>query len=194
MLPPGLGFAALGPRAIHCMETAKLDRFYFDWRLELTRQRDERLTAWTSAVNLIRGLQESLMMIEEEGLSLVVQRYARQSGALRAAVEAVGLEIFPELPSSALTAVRCPAELDATRVVDLAQSRHGYRFVNGQDRLKGKIFRVGHMGVHHDADVVGVAHVLECVLAELGALRCRPGEAVAAAASHLHDASGQPAA
>lgn len=188
MLPPGLGLAVLGPRAIQCMETADLDRFYFDWRLELTRQRDERLTAWTSAVNLIRGLQESLMMIEEEGLMRVVQRYARQSAAVRAAVKVAGLDIFPEVPSGALTAVLCPADLDATRVVDAAQARHGYRFVNGQDRLKGKIFRIGHMGVHHDADIVGVVHVVERVLGELGALRCRPGEAVAAAAAHLYDA------
>ncbi len=92
------------------------------------------------------------------------------------------------VPSNALTAVRCGPELDSTRVVDLAQSRYGYRFVNGQDRLKGKIFRIGNMGIHHDADIVGVVHVLECVLADLGSLRCQPGEAVAAAAAHMHQA------
>jgi aspartate aminotransferase-like enzyme len=192
LLPPGLGLAVLGPRALQRMEGADLDRFYFDWRLELSRQRDERLTAWTSAVNLIRGLQQSLIMIEEEGLARVVERYARQGAAVRAAIETAGLATFPDAPTNALTAVRCEPDLDGTRVVDLAQSRHGYRFVNGQDRLKGKIFRVGHMGVHHDADIVGVVHVVECVLAELGALRCRPGDAVAAAAARLH-VSGVPA-
>jgi serine---pyruvate transaminase len=186
LLPPGLGFAALGPRAIQRMESADINRFYFDWRLELVRQRDERLTAWTSAVNLIRGLQESLAMIEEEGLERVVERYARQGAAVRAAVEATGLELFPELPTSALTAVSCGPDLDGTRVVELARSKYGYQLVNGQDRLRGKIFRIGHMGVQHDGDIVGVVQVLECVLADLGALRCQPGEAVAAAAASLH--------
>lgn len=192
LLPPGLGFAALGPRAIQRMESADISRFYFDWRLELIRQRDERLTAWTSAVNLIRGLQESLAMIEEEGLDRVVERYARQAAAVRAAVRCTGLELFPELPSSALTAVRCGPDLDGTRVVELARSKYGYQFVNGQDRLKGEIFRIGHMGVQHDADIVGVVHVLERVLADLGALRSRPGEAVAAAAASLHGAAVEP--
>ena len=186
LLPPGLGLATLGPRAIQRMQSADLGRFYFDWKLELVRQRDERLTAWTSAVNLIRGLQESLAMIEEEGLERVVERYARQAAAVGAAVRATGLDLFPELPTSALTAVRCGPELDGTRVVELARSKYRYQFVNGQDRLKGKIFRIGNLGVQHDADIIGAVHVLERVLADLGALRCRPGEAVAAAAARMH--------
>ena len=185
MLPPGLGLATLSPRAIKLMETADIERFFFDWRLELVRQRDERLTAWTSAVNLVRGMQEALTMIEEEGLPVVVKRYARQAAAFRAAIHAMGLEVFPELPSNAVTAVRCPDGLNSTRVVDHVQKAYGYRIVNGQDQLQGKIFRVGHMGEFHDADIVGIAHVIERTIADLGFLRCRPGEAVAAASASL---------
>lgn len=188
MMPPGLALATLSPRAIASMETADIERFFFDWRLELTRQRDERLTAWTSAVNLVRGMQESLAMIEEEGLPAVVHRYARQATAFREAIRTMGLEVFPELPSNAVTAVRCPDDLDGSRVVDHVQIAHGHRIVNGQDRLKGKIFRVGHMGAYHDADIVGITHVIERTLGDLGRLRCRPGESVAAASASLSGA------
>jgi aspartate aminotransferase-like enzyme len=185
MLPPGLGLATLSPRAIKFMETADIERFFFDWKLEVVRQRDERLTAWTSAVSLVRGMQEALAMIEEEGLPAIFKRYARHAAAFRAAVHTMGLEMFPELPSNAVSAVCCPEGLDGTRVVDHVQSAYGYRIVNGQDQLKGKIFRVGHMGAYHDADIVAITHIIERTLGDLGFLRCRPGEAVATASASL---------
>jgi aspartate aminotransferase-like enzyme len=167
-LPPGLGLAIVGPRALDWVYASDLPRFYFDWRKELERHREE-LTAFTSSVNLICGLRESLSMIEEEGLQAVIARHRRAGQAVRAAVQALGLEILPEVPASCLTAVRCPAGLDGQRVVSHLKERYNYRIANGQDELKGRVFRLGHMGALSRDDLLGLVDRVERTLHDLGA-------------------------
>jgi len=120
-------------------------------------------------------------MIEEEGLANAVRRYARNAGAVRAAIAAIGYELFPERSTNALTVVRCPAGLDGTKVVSHLEKQYGLRLTNGQDQIKGKAFRIGHMGMHREHDILGVLDSVEHALADLGALRVTRGTAVAAA-------------
>ncbi len=180
-LPPGLGLATISPRAWKFYETSDLPRFYFDWKKELEKERDEQLTSYTAAVTLISGLLESTTMLEEEGLANVVKRYDRTAHAVRSAVLALGLEIFPQLPSSALTTIRCRPDVDGTKIVGHLQKHHGYRIANGQDELKGKTFRIGHMGQLQPSDIIGLVHVIERTLIELGLFKGSPGTAVLAA-------------
>lgn len=188
-LPPGLGIATVSPRGWKFSDTADLPRFYFDWRKE-KKNAPEHLTAFTSAVNLIRGLQESLRMIlDEEGLQSAVARYARHAAAMRAAVAAMGLPLLPATPTNALTAVKCLDGLDGTQVYAKMYEHHGIRIANGQDHLKGKLFRVGNMGHLENSDITVVVDALERTIATMGFHRGTPGSALAAAEQILR--SGQ---
>ena len=180
LLSPGLTLAHVSPRAWRFCESADLPRFYFDWRVERAKQEKELITAWTSPVSLFRGLQESLTMLQEEGIDNVAARYARSGQAFRAAVSALHLTLFPERSTNALSVVCCPTGVDGTAVVALAQDRYRVRLSNGQDGLKGKVFRVGHMGFLTEGDILGLVHVVERTLADLG-YRGEAGMALAAA-------------
>lgn len=182
LLPPGLGLAHLSPRAIAALSEADLPRFYFDWRSELAYQRDESITHFTSPVSLLRGLQEMLRMMEETGVEVIEQRYAGMGRSVRAGIEALGLEVFPDDPSDALTVVRCSPGLDGGAVISHLREHHGVQLGSGQDAIKGKVFRIGHMGVFGAREVYGLFGVLEATLAALGHLRCEPGASVAALA------------
>ncbi len=179
-LPPGLGLAVVAPRAWEFSRTADLPRFYCDWRRELERHQ-ENLTAYTSSVSLICGLHESLTMIEEEGLDAVVARHRRFGEATRATIEALGLESLPEAPTNCLTVVECPEGLDGTAVVSHLFERYAYRIANGQDQLKGPVFRLGHMGALTDEDVLGLLDRVERSLRDLGVRGPRLGAGIDAA-------------
>jgi len=184
-LPPGLGLAVVGPRASSFCKSADLPRFYFDWRKERERHQ-ENLTAYTTSVSLVCGLVESLTMImDEEGLPAVVDRHRRHGGAVRAAVEALGLSCLPETPTNTLTVVKCPPGLDGTRVFSHMFDRYGYRIANGQDQLKGSIFRLGHMGQLTTDDILGLIDRVEQTLRDLGVAIPGVGVGVAAAQRSL---------
>lgn len=187
-LPPGVVVAHVAPRAWEFCQTADLPRFYFDWCVERAKQEKELITAWTSPVSLFRGLQEALTMLEEEGLANVVGRYARNARAFRAALTALGLRLLPDHPTNALSVVRCPPGIDGTRVVARLQDRYRVRVSNGQDQLKGQVFRVGHMGFLGETDILGLVHVVECALADLGH-KATVGVALAAA-QHSYRVAG----
>ena len=119
-------------------------------------------------------------MIEEEGLARVVARHAHNAGATRAAIDALGLKLLAERPSNAVTAVGSPAGVDAGALVKAMRERHGMVIANGQDRLKGVSFRVGHMGAYDEADIVAVVGALEDALGAVGQ-RVAPGAGVSAA-------------
>jgi aspartate aminotransferase-like enzyme len=183
-LPPGLGLAVVAPRAWEFSKTADLPRFYCDWRRELERHL-ENLTAYTSSVSLICGLAESLTMIEEEGLESVVARHRRFGAAARATIEALGLESLPDVPTNCLTVVKCSEGLDGMKVVSHLFDRYGYRIANGQDHLKGQVFRLGHMGALTDGEVLGFLEHVERALRDLGVDSGRAGAGLDAAAPFL---------
>jgi aspartate aminotransferase-like enzyme len=168
MAPPGLGLAAVSEAALAA--TGSSPRFYFDW--ERTRRAQQKLDApFTPPVSLVAGLDVALELLLEEGLEAAFERHVRLGRAARAGVKALGLELFSpdEDRSAVVTAVRAPAGLDSSDVVRSLRDRFGITIANGQGDLKGKIFRLGHIGWFDVFDITTQIAAVELVLAELGA-------------------------
>ena len=169
MLPPGLAFVALSDRAWKATESARLPRFYFDFKRE-RKGVAEKSTAWTPAISLIQGLRVALGMMRAEGWANVHARHARLARATRAAAAALGLGLLaPDAPSPAATAVMVPDGVDGSGLVRYLRDRMGVTFAGGQDKLKGKIVRLSHLGYVGTFDVVTGVAALELALHHFGA-------------------------
>ena len=168
MLPPGLAFCALSDKAWRQTTTARLPRYYFD--LVAERKAGARNDVrFTPAVGIVIGLREALRMMEAEGRTNVFKRHDRLARATRAGVEALGLRLFARAtPSPALTAVTAPAGIDGERIVAAYAKEHNITIAGGQGEMKGKVFRLGHMGYAAEFDVISALAALEQVLADLG--------------------------
>jgi aspartate aminotransferase-like enzyme len=168
MLPPGLSFVALNDKAWAFVERSNLPRFYFDFKKEL-RNALKNQSSYTPAISLFVGLQESLRLIRQEGLEAVFRRHEKLAAATRAAVKALGLELYaPDSPSNALTAVKVPAGIDGIKLQNLFFEKFGITVAEGQDRAKGKIIRIAHLGYYDRLDMVMVISALEMLLKEMG--------------------------
>jgi aspartate aminotransferase-like enzyme len=168
MLPPGLAFAALSDKAWEFAERSTLPRFYFDFKKEL-KNLTQNQSAYTPAISLVVGLAESLRLIRKEGLENILARHARLARATRAAVGALGLELYaPRAYSDAVTAVLAPPGIDGQKVVKILREKHNLTIAGGQDRAKGKIFRLAHMGYIDGSDIVAGIAAIELTLHELG--------------------------
>lgn len=180
MLPPGLAFLWLSERAWAAAAKSRSPRYYFDLRIERKVQA-KNTTAWTPAISLIAGLRVALGMMREEGLPGIFRRHAKLSAGTQAAVEALGLEIFPrDQRSECVTAVRVPEGVNGKAIPDRMQDAYGVTIAGGQGELAGKIFRIGHLGYVDESDVLTAVGALESVLADLGR-RVERGAGVAAA-------------
>lgn len=169
MLPPGLAMGAFTSKAAAAMERSNLPSFYFDLKKEAANQASGT-TSFTPAVSLLYGLQESLAMMREETLEACFARHDRLARATRAGLKGMGLELFaPDSPSPALTAVKAPDGVDGQEVVRGMREKHAITIAGGQDHLKGKIFRLSHMGYVADDDLMAGLVALGDVLADLGA-------------------------
>ena len=166
MLPPGLSFAALSDRAWERVPLARLPKFYFDFARERKAIVGNQ-SAYTPAVSLVVGLRETLRLILAEGLPGVFARHDRLARAARAGVQALGLTLFAEHPGAACTAVTAPPGIDGGAIVKGMRKR-GITIAGGQGSMKGKMFRVSHMGYVDSFDVLTALGALEMVLADLG--------------------------
>lgn len=186
MIPPGLGFVAVGPKAWEAYKTAKLPRYYLDLG-KYRKDAAKNTTPFTPPVNMFFGLQVTLQMMKAEGLENVFARHKRLMMTTRAAVQALGLPLFAadNAASPAITSVMPPAEVDAQKVRTLMKKRFDIALADGQDHLKGKIFRIGHLGFVCDRDILAAISSLEVVLREMGYEGFTPGAGVAAAARLL---------
>jgi len=167
-LPPGIAFLAANEKAWKLNETADLPRFYFDIKRERENQRKNQ-TAWTPAIALVEGLDESLAMFREEGLENVFARHERMARAARAGMQALGLKLYSKSPSAAMTTVRAPEGVDSEKLVKHLFKEYGIKLVGGQDAAKGKIFRIAHLGYFDDFDMLVVIGAVERGLHDLGA-------------------------
>jgi aspartate aminotransferase-like enzyme len=168
MLPPGVGFCALGEKAWAKNKTSTLPKYYFNLAEE-RRCVAKNEAHFTPAVSIIIGLREVLRMLEREGLANVFKRHDRLARATRAGAEALGLELFCKAtPSPALTAIAAPAGVDSEKIVALYSQAHNITIAGGQGEMKGKLFRLGHMGYAAEFDVIVALAALEQVLADLG--------------------------
>jgi serine---pyruvate transaminase len=168
MLPPGLAFCALSERAWKRAATSTLPKFYFDLAAERkTLLRNE--AHFTPAVGIIVGLREVLRMLEAEGLENVFRRHDRLARATRSGVEALGLTLFARAtPSPAVTAVAAPAGVDSETIVEAYAKAHDITIAGGQAEMKGRMFRLGHMGYAAEPDVIIALAALEQILVDLG--------------------------
>ena len=168
MLPPGLAFAGVSDKAWKFVERSNLPKFYFDFRKEL-KNLQKNQSAYTPAVTLFVGLRESLRMIRREGLEAVFQRHEKLAAATRAAVKALGLELYaPDSPSNALTAVKVPEGIPGGKLKNLFFEKYGITVAGGQDQAKGKIIRIAHLGYYDRLDMIMVISALEMLLKEMG--------------------------
>ena len=168
MLPPGLAFASVSDKAWRLADKAKNAAFYFNFKRERESQQ-KSTTAYTPAVSLILGLKEVMNILKAEGLEAVFARHAMLATAMREGVKAAGLSIFPqERPSDALTAISAPEGVDGQAVYKNLRTQYGMTAAGGQDHLKGKIFRISHMGYIDSFDVITALAAVEMVIKGLG--------------------------
>ena len=167
MLPPGLAFVGVSEKAWRRAESADLPRFYLDLSRERKAQQKGE-TAFTPAISLVLGLRESLAMLQEEGLPSVFARHLRLAEATRRACVALGCPLFAESPSPSVTAVSVPAGIDGSAFVKALRQKYGITIAGGQDHLKGRIFRVAHLGYFGEFDILTAITGIEMTLADLG--------------------------
>ncbi|MBM4035584.1 MAG: alanine--glyoxylate aminotransferase family protein [Planctomycetes bacterium] len=183
LLPPGLAFLSVSPKAWARVEKAPRRAYYFDLIAAREALADED-TPYTPANTLVAALKKSLDLLRKEGVEAIWARHARIARATRAAVEAMGLRVYASAPADALTAVALPEGIDAEAARGLLRKKYGVVAAGGQEKLKGKIIRIGHLGYLDTLDTLGAIAALELVLAEMGA-RVPLGAGVAAAQSVL---------
>jgi aspartate aminotransferase-like enzyme len=168
MLPPGLAFVSVSDKAWKMADTARTPKFYFNFKKERENLAKNQ-TNFTSAVTLIIGLNSCIKMLQDEGLEKIFARHDRLARATRAAAGALGLKLFPkESPSNALTAIEAPAGVDGQAIYKDLRVKYGITGAGGQDKLKGKIFRIAHLGYADTFDVITAVAGIEMVLKGLG--------------------------
>jgi alanine-glyoxylate transaminase/serine-glyoxylate transaminase/serine-pyruvate transaminase len=189
MLPPGLGFNAVSPKALDSKAGAGLARAYWDWEGIIEANKAGAFPS-TPATNLLFGLEESLTLLEAEGLANVWERHDRHAEATRRAVRTWGLELLCEDEreySSSLTAVLMPPEHDADAVREIILDRFDMSLGAGLGRLKGTVFRIGHLGDFNDLALAGTLCGVEMGLRLAGVPVEGPG--VETALAYLEDAA-----
>src|SRR4029453_19396488 len=140
---------------------------YFDLRRAKKAWDEGGSTPFTPATSLILSLRESLKAIETWGLDRLIQLTENRARATRAGLETMGLEVFAKRPSNALTAVRAPSD-DCDKITTQMKQRFGFQIAGGQGEMKGKVFRISHMGYIDHFDALGILSALELVLKNLG--------------------------
>lgn len=168
MLPPGLAYVATSERARQARAKASTPRFYFNFDYE-----DKALaggeTAWTPAVSLLTGLDRVLARIREVGLEPVFRHHERLAEGTRRGLKAMGLSLLAKgMPSPSVTAALLPDSVDGKKLVQDLRQRYGITIAEGQDHLKGKMFRLAHLGYYDELDMITVLGALEMALKRLG--------------------------
>ncbi len=168
MLPPGLGFLGISERAWQVIENNKNAHAYYLNLNKARKMAKESDTPFTPAHLLVRGLVKALSILLEDGMESVWKRVAAMAAATRAAGEAIGLKVFSKSPSDSVTALCPPAGITVKDLRNELEKRYGIESAGGQDQLKGKIFRLGHMGYVDEMDTVLAIAALEQVLYKMG--------------------------
>jgi aspartate aminotransferase-like enzyme len=166
MIPPGLSFISVGEKAWGLVEKSDLPKYYFDLR-KAKKEQERSDSAFTPAISLIIALRESLRMLKEEGIENVISRHGRLAEATREAMKSLGLELFAGVPADAVTAVKVPAGMDGVAFLKHLRDK-GVSIAGGQAHLKGKIFRLAHLGYMDMFDILQMISAVEVGLNEVG--------------------------
>jgi alanine-glyoxylate transaminase / serine-glyoxylate transaminase / serine-pyruvate transaminase len=171
MLPPGLGFNAVSQKALEASRTARLPRSFWSWT-EMVEPNKQGFFPYTPATNLLFGLREAItMLVAEEGLDAVFKRHQRHAEATRAAVNAWGLELVcadPNEYSSSLTAILLPDGFDEAAFRNVVLEKFNLSLGSGLGKLKGRAFRIGHLGDFNDLMLCGTLCGVEMGLSQFG--------------------------
>ena len=170
MCPPGLSFNAISPKALEAYKKSKLTKSYFDWGQMLDNNKNG-FYPYTPAVNLLYALNEAVDMLLEEGLESVFKRHKRHADATRIAVEAWGLEILARNPierSDSITAIMVPDGHDSDNLRKIIYDNYNMSLGTGLNKVKGKVFRIGHMGDLNDLTLAGTLSGVEMGLKKSG--------------------------
>ncbi|HAV43335.1 TPA: aminotransferase [bacterium] len=167
MIPPGLSFISLSEKAWELVKMSDLPKYYLSL-MALKESWSKIDTPYTPAVSLIMALQKSLEMIKKEGLENVLSRHARLAQATREGILALDLELFAKRPANNCTAVKVPEGIDGKVIPKRFRDEYGITIAGGQGSMKGKIFRIAHLGYADTFDVVVAISALEMILLDLG--------------------------
>jgi serine---pyruvate transaminase len=167
MIPPGLAYIAFGPKAWKFVETAKCPKFYFDAK-KAKKNLLDKTTPWTPAVSLVIQQKKALDIITGMGLEKLFAHHRILGDATRAGIKALGLELFSQKPGNILTAVKTPAGIEGGKIVKTMQTKYMAYIAGAQDPMKGKFFRIAHLGYMGGFDVITALTALEMTLADLG--------------------------
>ena len=170
MLPPGMSFNAISPKALEAYKNSKMPKSYFDWGQMLENNKNG-FYPYTPAISLLYGLDESINMLLEEGLDNVFARHKRHAEATRLAVEAWGLEILAKNPverSDSITAILIPEGHDSDSLRKIIYDNYDMSLGTGLNKVKGKVFRIGHMGDLNDLTLAGTLAGVEMGLKQSG--------------------------
>jgi aspartate aminotransferase-like enzyme len=184
MTPPGLAFAAVGPRAIALNKESKLPKFYFSWQKAL-KNLEKDTTPFTPAITTTFGLQAALKMIREEGIENVWKRHDRLASAMRAGVVALGLNIYTKDVGPTLTAICAPEGVDGKAWLKVLRDKFGVTAAGGQGDVTGKIIRIAQMGYASTFDVTTALSAVELSLSDMG-YKVNIGAGVKAALEYLN--------
>ncbi|AVH72173.1 pyridoxal-phosphate-dependent aminotransferase family protein [Nostoc sp. 'Lobaria pulmonaria (5183) cyanobiont'] len=181
MIPPGLGFVSVSPKAWEAYKTAKLPKYYLDLG-KYRKATAKNTTPFTPPVNLIIALHTTLRIMKEEGLESIFARHERLKNATRTAIKGLNLPLLAadNSASPAITAV-APQGIEPDKIRSLMKKRFDIALAGGQDHLSNKIFRIGHLGFVSDRDILSCIASLEVTLTELGYEDFTPGSGIAAA-------------
>ncbi len=168
MIPPGLAFLSVSPKAWERAESADLPHYYFNLVKE-RKSGEKGESSWTPATSLVIALAETLRYIREIGRENLIENAQLLARATRAAATDLGLKLFaPRSPAGALTAVSAPPGVDSGVIVKQFRERFGGVVTNGQGSMKGRIFRIGHLGYYDFHDLFALIAELEIILQDLG--------------------------
>jgi len=168
MLPPGLGFISVSKKAWKSVAESKCPKYYFDLGVA-QKALAKTDTPFTPAITLVIALVEALKIMKQDGLENIFARHRKMAEATRAAMKGLGLKLFaPDAASDVVTAVIVPEGIDGEKLVKTMRDTHGVTIAGGQAELKGKVFRIAHMGYIEEFDVIVGIAALEKVLQKMG--------------------------
>jgi len=176
MTAPGIAMASLSDKAWALVETSKSPKFYLDFK-KIRKSIATNETPWTPPVTLFQSMREALRMIKEETIEKVWERHRRMAKATQAAVKTLGFPLFSSQPCSVLTSAKLPDGFDGALLIKKMLSDYGVSVAGGQDTLKGKIFRLAHMGFIDVFDLIVGVTALEKTLTAMGYKLPAPGQA-----------------
>jgi len=166
MTPPGLAMVSISQKAWQANKQAKMPRYYWDFGKAKRFLEEKGETPWTPAIPVFYALAVALDMVEQETLPKVFARHARVAQAARDGIRSLGLSLFPDkaCASNTITAVKAPGDLDVKRLLQILREEHSVILSGGQQKLDGKIFRIGHLGLVTEGDMTEVISALQAAL------------------------------